>query len=121
MGQHYDLLVIGGGSGGIATARRAAQHGARVGLVEFDRLGGTCVNRGCVPKKVMWYAASLAHALDEAPDYGFDVDVRGHDWRGLANSRAAYIERLNDIYARNLERDGVERIQQVAKTDANGE
>jgi len=115
MGQHYDLLVIGGGSGGIATARRAAQHGARVGLVEFDRLGGTCVNRGCVPKKVMWYAASLAHALDEAPDYGFDVDVRGHDWRALADSRAAYIERLNAIYVRNLERDGVERIRGRAR------
>jgi len=115
MGQDYDLLVIGGGSGGIATARRAAQHGARVGLVEFDRLGGTCVNRGCVPKKVMWYAASLAHALDEAPDYGFDVDVRSHDWRALADSRAAYIERLNAIYARNLERDGVERINGRAR------
>jgi glutathione reductase (NADPH) len=115
MDQHFDLLVIGGGSGGLAAARRAARHGARAAVVEFDRLGGTCVNRGCVPKKVMWYAASLAHMLDDAPDYGFDVDVRGHDWATLVEKRAAYIERLNGIYATNLERDGVTHIQGRAR------
>ncbi|MEF8834274.1 MAG: FAD-dependent oxidoreductase [Halofilum sp. (in: g-proteobacteria)] len=106
MTEHYDLLVIGGGSGGLATARRAAQHGARTAVVEFDRLGGTCVNRGCVPKKVMWYAASLAHGLGDAAEYGFDIDVRGHDWSALVEKRAAYIERLNGIYANNLDRTG---------------
>lgn len=110
MAQHYDLLVIGGGSGGLATARRAADHGARAAVVEFDRLGGTCVNRGCVPKKVMWYAASLAYAMEDAPDYGFDLDLRGHDWKTLVEKRAAYIDRLNGIYAQNLERDGVTHI-----------
>lgn len=110
MSEHYDLIVLGGGSGGLATARRAARHGARAAVVEFDRLGGTCVNRGCVPKKVMWYAASLAHAIDDAADYGFDVERRGHDWASLASARAAYIERLNGIYARNLDNDGVTHI-----------
>ena len=105
--QHFDLLVIGGGSGGLAMARRASNHGASAAVFEFDRLGGTCVNRGCVPKKVMWYAASLAHALEDAGDYGFDLDVNGHDWSRLVAARAAYIERLNGIYANNLERDGV--------------
>lgn len=113
--QHFDLLVIGGGSGGLAVARRAAQHGARAAVVEHDRLGGTCVNRGCVPKKVMWYAASLAHMLDDAGDYGFDIEVGGHDWARLVRGRAAYIERLNGIYADNLERDGVTRISGRAR------
>src|SRR5690606_23785902 len=63
MGETFDLLVIGGGSGGLAAAQRAAEYGARVAIVEKDRLGGTCVNVGCVPKKVMWYAAELAHGL----------------------------------------------------------
>ncbi|MDZ7788786.1 MAG: glutathione-disulfide reductase [Halofilum sp. (in: g-proteobacteria)] len=115
MTEHYDLLVIGGGSGGLATARRAAQHGARTAVVEFDRLGGTCVNRGCVPKKVMWYAASLAHGLGDAAEYGFDIDVRGHDWSALVEKRAAYIERLNGIYANNLDKDGVTHIRGRAR------
>lgn len=115
MARHYDLLVIGGGSGGLAVARRAANHGARAAVVEYDRLGGTCVNRGCVPKKVMWYAASLAHALGDAPDYGFDVDLRRHDWSTLVEKRAQYIERLNSIYAKNLNNDGVERISGRAR------
>jgi glutathione reductase (NADPH) len=100
----YDLIVIGGGSGGLACAQRAAEHGARVLLIEGHRLGGTCVNVGCVPKKIMWNAAQLAHALHDAPDYGFEL-VRGrHDWRQLRRARDAFIARLNDIYARNLER-----------------
>ncbi len=115
MAEQYDLVVIGGGSGGLACARRAARHGASAAVIELDRLGGTCVNRGCVPKKVMWYAASLAHALGDAPEYGFDVDVRGHDWAALAASRAAYIERLNGIYERNLDRDGVTHIKGRAR------
>ncbi|MDZ7828769.1 MAG: glutathione-disulfide reductase [Halofilum sp. (in: g-proteobacteria)] len=111
MSEHnFDLLVIGGGSGGLAMARRASQQGARVVVFEPDRLGGTCVNRGCVPKKVMWYAASLAHAMGDAGDYGFDVDLRGHDWGTLVRRRAEYIERLNGIYADNLERDGVTHV-----------
>ncbi len=105
-----DLLVIGGGSGGIATARRAAAYGARVTLVERGRLGGTCVNVGCVPKKLMWHAAELAGALADAPDYGFSFGEVRHDWSALVRRRRAYVERLNGIYADNLAADGVERI-----------
>ena len=73
MTDSYDLAVIGGGSGGLACAQRAAEYGARVILMEPARLGGTCVNVGCVPKKIMWNAASLAEQLHDARDYGFDV------------------------------------------------
>src|SRR5690606_22268738 len=115
MGETFDLLVIGGGSGGLAAAQRAAEYGARVAIVEKDRLGGTCVNVGCVPKKVMWYAAELAHGLVDAADYGFAVERRGHDWHALRQSRDAYIERLNGIYARNLERRKVTLLQGTAR------
>ena len=73
MGKHYDFLVIGGGSGGIAGARRAAEYGARVALIENQRMGGTCVNVGCVPKKMMWNAAHFADELTIAGDYGFPM------------------------------------------------
>lgn len=107
MADHFDLLVLGGGSGGMATARRAAAHGKRVVLVERGRLGGTCVNIGCVPKKVMWHAADFAEQAAHAHDYGFDgLDVR-HDWARLVDNRETYIRRLNGIYARNLEKDDV--------------
>ena len=103
----YDLIVLGGGSGGLATAQRAAEYGARVAVVEPARLGGTCVNVGCVPKKVMWNAAQLAHALDDAAGYGFEVTRHGHDWAALKNGRDAYVRRLNGIYQRNLERKSI--------------
>jgi len=106
----FDLIVIGGGSGGIATARRASEYGARVALFETEPLGGTCVNVGCVPKKVMWYAAEVASALDQAPNYGFDIDRRGHDFKTLKNGRDAYVKRLNGIYERNLQASAVEHI-----------
>jgi glutathione reductase (NADPH) len=111
----YDLLAIGGGSGGLAAAQRAAEYGARAAVVEAHRLGGTCVNVGCVPKKVMWHAASLAHALGEAGDYGFSFGQVSHDWRALRDAREAYIRRLNDIYARNLAKREVRLIQGHAR------
>ncbi len=79
----YDYLVLGGGSGGLASARRAAGHGARCAVIEQGRLGGTCVNVGCVPKKVMFNAAGIAEALHDAKGYGFDVSVDGFDWSRL--------------------------------------
>ncbi len=103
----YDLVVLGGGSGGLATAQRAADYGARVAVIEPSRLGGTCVNVGCVPKKVMWNAAHLAHALEDAAGYGFDVTLHGHDWAALKSGRDAYVRRLNGIYQRNLERKSI--------------
>ena len=111
----FDLAVIGGGSGGLACARRAAAYGARAVVVESGRLGGTCVNVGCVPKKVMWNAAHVAESLRDAPEYGFQLDVRGFDWGTLKTKRDAYIERLNGIYERNLANDKVELIRGFAR------
>jgi glutathione reductase (NADPH) len=111
MGEKFDLVVIGGGSGGLAAAQRAAEYGARAVLVESGRLGGTCVNVGCVPKKIMWNAAELGGALDAAREYGFHLDEWGHDWHALKSKRDAYIVKLNDIYAANLARRNVELVR----------
>ncbi|MCB1741260.1 MAG: glutathione-disulfide reductase [Gammaproteobacteria bacterium] len=127
MSKTYDFLVLGGGSGGIAAAVRAASYGARCAVVESARLGGTCVNVGCVPKKVMWYGASLAHALHDAPGYGFSVDVRGHDWNKLKTERDAYIRRLNGIYADRFESSKIDlyeghgRLVGPRSIEVNGE
>ncbi len=110
MKYQYDLIAIGGGSGGVACARRAAKHGAKCAVVEFDRLGGTCVNRGCVPKKVMWYGAHIAHTLNDAAGYGFDIERQGFDWNKLVTDREQYIRRLNGIYEKNLAKENVEHL-----------
>ena len=102
MAEKFDLVVIGGGSGGLAGAQRAAEYGARVALIESGRLGGTCVNVGCVPKKIMWNAAEVGGALHDAADYGFSAPEPGHDWAALKNRRDAYVHRLNGVYAMNL-------------------
>ncbi len=109
--ERLDYLVIGGGSGGIASARRAASYGARVGVIEASVIGGTCVNVGCVPKKVMWNAAEIAEELELAKSYGFDVEVRGHDFAALRARREAYIERMRGVYAKNLEKDSIRLLQ----------
>jgi glutathione reductase (NADPH) len=114
MAKQYDFLVIGGGSGGNAAAKRAAGHGAKTALIEADRIGGTCVNRGCVPKKVMWNAALIAEILHDAKDYGFELDFERFDWPTVKQARDAYISRLNKIYHRGLEVSGVEEIAGVA-------
>lgn len=111
MTTHFDLIAIGGGSGGLAVSQRAAEYGCRVAVIEEARLGGTCVNVGCVPKKVMWYAATLAEHFDMAAGYGFQVTASPVDWGQLKARRDAYIERLNGIYAGNLERKGIQRIE----------
>jgi glutathione reductase (NADPH) len=113
--QAFDLISIGGGSGGLACAQRAAEYGAKAAVIESHRLGGTCVNVGCVPKKVMWNAASLALSLADAGDYGFDIDVRDNDWAVLKEKRDAYITRLNGIYARNLSAKGVTLVRGSAR------
>jgi glutathione reductase (NADPH) len=115
LAKEYDLLVIGGGSGGLAHAQRAAEYGARAAVIEYGPLGGTCVNVGCVPKKVMWYAAATRHHLDHAADYGFSIDVHGHDWATLKARRDAYVSRLNGIYENNLDRRGVDYIAGAAQ------
>jgi glutathione reductase (NADPH) len=113
--QELDFVVVGGGSGGIAAARRAAKHGARVALVEGSALGGTCVNVGCVPKKLSFYAAGVAEILRDAPDWGFDLDVRSFDFSRFRRARDAYVERLRGIYAKNLAGDGALRLEGWAR------
>ena len=115
MSEKYDLLVIGGGSGGLAHAQRAAEYGARAAVVEHGPLGGTCVNVGCVPKKVMWHGAQIAEAMSlYAPDYGFDVEVKGFDWSKLVESRQAYIGRIHQSYDRVLGNNKVNVIKSSA-------
>lgn len=108
---HFDYLVVGGGSGGISSARRAASYGAGVGIVEAGPLGGTCVNAGCIPKKVMWNAASVAETLNDASHYGFDLEIKGFSWKKIKKARDAYVRRLNEIYERNLKNSDVTYIQ----------
>ena len=122
--ESYDLVCIGGGSGGLACAQRAAEYGAKVAVIESGRLGGTCVNVGCVPKKVMWNAAGIALALADAADYGFEMPsapgsaaapapagAPALDWALLKQKRDAFIARLNAIYAKNLAAKGVRYIE----------
>ena len=103
----FDLVVLGGGSGGLAGALRAARHGARVALLEPGEFGGTCVNRGCVPKKAMWLAADLASRIALAPGLGFDVPAPALDWKELVAQRQRYIGNIHGIYERLLEEAGV--------------
>ena len=115
--KHFEYLVLGGGSGGIASARRAAEFGVKVGLIESGRLGGTCVNVGCVPKKIMFCASNLREEiLQDAADYGLNIkDDVAFDWKNLFQKRNSYIERLNGIYQRNLDNSKVEIIRGMAK------
>ena len=111
----YDYIVIGGGSGGIASANRAAMYGAKTLLIEANAIGGTCVNVGCVPKKVMWYGAQVSDTLNRyASDYGFDVDVKQFDFKTLKANRQAYIERIHASYERGFDHNGVERLHGYA-------
>lgn len=114
MKKTYDLIAIGGGSGGLATAQRAAEYGARAAVVESGPLGGTCVNVGCVPKKVMWNAAVIAHAIHDAGQYGFSIDQSALHWPTLKDRRDAYVERLNGIYESNLAKRNVDLFRGTA-------
>lgn len=111
MSRHFDLICIGGGSGGVATANRAGSYGAKVALVEMGRLGGTCVNVGCVPKKIMWTAAQFAHGFEDAAGYGFTVPPHQFDWLRLKNARDAYVRNLNEAYGRYLAANNVEIVR----------
>lgn len=107
MNYDFDLFVLGAGSGGIATARRAAQYGAKVGIVESDRLGGTCVNRGCVPKKLMVYASHFPDGFEESAGYGWTVGETSFDWNKMITAVNNEVDRLNGIYQRMLDNSGV--------------
>ncbi len=107
----YDLIVLGGGSGGLAAAFRAAQHGCRVAILEPGELGGTCVNVGCVPKKAMWLAADLSERIGLAAALGFEVPARpALDWKELVVHRQAYIANIHTSYLKRLNDNGVVRV-----------
>jgi glutathione reductase (NADPH) len=108
MNYDFDLFVIGAGSGGIASARRAAEYGAKVGIVESGRLGGTCVNRGCVPKKLMVYASHFPAQFEEAQGYGWSSVESTLDWPYMIKAVNDEVTRLNGIYARMLDGSKVE-------------
>ena len=128
---HFDYLVIGGGSGGIASANRAAMHGKKVALVEANHLGGTCVNVGCVPKKAMWFAGQIVDAMRYGPDYGFDINIekelKSFSWSRLVESREAYISRIHASYERVLGKNkitvinGYGRFVNKNTVEVNGE
>lgn len=128
MTRHYDYLAIGGGSGGIASINRAAMYGQKCALIEAKELGGTCVNVGCVPKKVMWHASQIAEAIHHyGPDYGFDVTVNRFDWAALVKNRSAYIDRIHTSYNNVLGKNQVDVIKGYARfvdthtVEVNGE
>jgi len=115
MTQHFDYIAIGAGSGGIASANRAAKLGKKAAVIEAKHIGGTCVNVGCVPKKAMWYAGQISDALKYAHDYGFKLDKKGFDWAKLVNNREAYIERIHGAYQRGFDANKVTVINGFAK------
>ncbi|WP_294033845.1 glutathione-disulfide reductase [uncultured Moraxella sp.] len=114
--KHYDYIAIGGGSGGIASINRAASYGKKCAIIEAKHIGGTCVNIGCVPKKVMWYGAHIADAIHKyAPDYGFDVTVNRFDFQTLIANRQAYIGRIHQSYQNVFAKNSVDVITGFAK------
>ena len=116
MSKHYDYIAIGGGSGGIASINRAAMYGQKCALIEAKALGGTCVNVGCVPKKVMWHAAQIREAIHMyGPDYGFDTTITHFDWDKLIASRTAYIDRIHTSYDNVLGKNNVDVIRGFAR------
>lgn len=116
MTTHFDYIAIGGGSGGIASANRAAMYGKKVALIEARHIGGTCVNVGCVPKKIMWYGANMATAIEKyAPDYGFELKSKQFDFAKLVENREAYIGRIHQSYKNGFAKNGVTVIDGFAK------
>lgn len=110
--REYDIIAIGGGSGGIATMNRAGEHGAKAAVIEEKKLGGTCVNVGCVPKKIMWYGAQIAESLHHyGPDYGFTSSDVQFDFAKLRQNREAYIDRARSSFDGSFKRNGVDLIE----------
>ncbi len=113
--KHFDLISIGAGSGGLAVAENAAMSGKNVAVIEAGSIGGTCVNNGCVPKKVMWYAAQLAHAVDDANSFGIPAQRGETDWATLVNARDNYISNINNYWDGYVNEQGIYFIQGYAK------
>ena len=126
--REYDIIAIGGGSGGSATMNRAAMYGAKAAVIEGNIIGGTCVNVGCVPKKVMWYGAQVSETLKNyASDYGYTIGETSFDFKTLRKNREAYIERSRQAFSNNFNRNGIDYIEGYARfvdkntVEVNGE
>lgn len=127
MNRYFDLIAIGGGSGGLAVAEIAAKLGKRVAIIESSRLGGTCVNVGCVPKKVMWTAAHIADAVHDAASFGINVGKPSFDWDALVHGRHHYVEDIIQYWDGYVDESGITRIEGMASfvdensVEVNGE
>lgn len=113
--KHYDMIAIGAGSGGLSAVERASEYGKKCLIIEAKIIGGTCVNVGCVPKKVMWFAANAATAINSADGFGFDVDIKGFSWDILKQARDDYVQNITTWYDGFLEKLGVDYIHGFAK------
>ena len=111
----YDLIAIGAGSGGLSVVERAASYGQKCAVIERGKMGGTCVNVGCVPKKIMWFGANLVHSIRDSDSYGFDVKQQGFSWSKLIEKREAYITGINEWYYGYLKDLGIDEISGNAR------
>lgn len=107
----YDLIALGAGSGGLSVVERAASYGQKCAVVEHGKMGGTCVNVGCVPKKIMWFGANLSHLIGDAKSYGFDVKNNGFNWTHLVGKREDYISGINNWYYGYLKDLGIDEFK----------
>ena len=107
----YDIIAIGAGSGGLSVVERAVEYGKKCAVVEAKEIGGTCVNIGCVPKKVMWFGAHIAEAIRDANDYGFDIEQKGFDWSKLVEKREGYIKNITTWYSGYLKDLNIDLLQ----------
>ncbi|QKQ23781.1 glutathione-disulfide reductase [Candidatus Ruthia endofausta] len=110
MAKHYDMIAIGAGSGGLSAVERASEYDKKCLVIEVKTIGGTCVNVGCVPKKVMWFAANTATQIDSAQGFGFDIEVKNFSWKKLKQSRDNYIKGIINWYDSHLEKLGINYI-----------
>lgn len=110
MAKHYDLIAIGAGSGGLSVAERAAKYGAKCAVIESGKLGGTCVNVGCVPKKIMWFGAHMAQALEDAAGFGFTLGKVDFSWPALKKARDGYVNNINTWYHSYLADSNIDEI-----------
>jgi glutathione reductase (NADPH) len=115
MRKHYDMIAIGAGSGGLSAVERASEYGKKCAVVEVNQVGGTCVNVGCVPKKVMWFAANAAQIIKNSNGFGFDISINDFSWTKLKDGRENYINGINEWYDGYLEKLGIDYFHGFGK------
>ena len=115
MRKHYDMIAIGAGSGGLSAVERASEYGKKCAVVEVNQVGGTCVNVGCVPKKVMWFAANAAQTIKNSNGFGFDISINDFSWTKLKDGRENYINGINEWYDGYLEKLGIDYFHGFGK------